>query len=88
MWRTVSVMSNTTATVALPPGVEPEYTADEVAAIFKRSRKWLNNLMATEPVEYTRRGNRVIFTATQVKKLQDRHATVTRPKPRTAGKKT
>lgn len=61
---------------ALPSGLEPEYTAAEVAKAFKRSERWLKDRMKRDNVAHTRHGNKITFTPAQFKAFQDMDAVV------------
>ncbi len=55
---------------ALPPGLDPEFTLEQVAKSFHRSSRWLSDRIKRDKVEHTRHGNKITFTVKQVEALR------------------
>ena len=71
---------------ALPLGLEPEFTAAEVAQSFCKSERWLKKRIIAEGIEHTRHGGpngKITFTVAQVEKLRalDKVTPVAEPIP-------
>ncbi len=73
---------------ALPLGLEPEFTAAEVAQSFCKSERWLKKRILAEGIEHTRHGGpngKITFTVAQVEKLRSLDKVTPAAEPVTTG---
>lgn len=71
---------------ALPPGLDPEFTLEQVAKSFHRSSRWLSDRIKRDNVEHTRHGNKITFTVAQVEKLRALDKVTPTAQPVTTGR--
>ena len=71
---------------ALPPGLDPEFTLEQVAKSFHRSSRWLSDRIKRDHVEHTRHGNKITFTVAQVEALRATDRVQPTPAPVTTGR--